>query len=190
MENKPITPPPCYWLCASPIILKCFSFLFSTRQQKDLVLLRPRLYLLVWFSIFSKKLPKVVRCAEVWCHSQSCRESGVQSTDWLLAGPRLGRLDAPPAPLLWMLLPKLVPNCRRLMWRMTAVALKACCEGRTGVWGRLLVLVKKEKTKQLNFKELQLILLVHPRLSSAVDIIDLQRNCTPSWSDKTNKNYE
>lgn len=34
-----------------------------------------------------------------------------------------------------MLLPKLVPSCRRLMWRTTAVALKACC-GREGVINR------------------------------------------------------
>lgn len=64
-------------------------------------------------------------------HSQSFRESGAQSTDWLLAGARLGGLDTEPA--LWMLLPKLVPSCRRLMWRITAVALKACCEDRRRV---------------------------------------------------------
>lgn len=62
------------------------------------------------------------------CHSQSFRESGAQSTDWLLDGARLWGLDT--ELLLWMLLPKLVPSCRRLMWRMTAVALKACCEER------------------------------------------------------------
>lgn len=60
------------------------------------------------------------------CHSQSFRESGAQSTDWLLAGARLWGLDTELLP--WMLLPKLVPSCRRLMWRITAVALKACCE--------------------------------------------------------------
>lgn len=64
------------------------------------------------------------------CHSQSFRESGAQSTDWLLAGARLWGLDT--ELLLWMLLPKLVPSCRRLMWRITAVALKACCE--ESVW--------------------------------------------------------
>lgn len=76
----------------------------------------------------------------VWaCHSQSCRESGAQSTDWLLAGPRLGRLDA-------ALPPKLVPSCRRLMWRITAVALKACCEDRTRVrTSRISVWSRKRK---------------------------------------------
>lgn len=74
------------------------------------------------------------------CHSQSFRESGAQSTDWLLAGGRPCGLDAAPAP--WMLLlPKLVPSCRRLMWRMTAVALKACCKDRHGDTPRLLALL-------------------------------------------------
>lgn len=59
-------------------------------------------------------------------HSQFSRESGAQSTDWLLAGARLCGFDA--GLVLWMLLPKLVPSCRRRMWRITAVALKACCE--------------------------------------------------------------
>lgn len=70
------------------------------------------------------------------CHSQSFRESGAQSTDWLLAGGRPCGLDV--ALALWMLLlPKLVPSCRRLMWRMTAVALKACCKDRHGDKPRL-----------------------------------------------------
>lgn len=55
-------------------------------------------------------------------HSQSFRESGAQSTDWLLAGARLWWLGTE-----LVLLPKLVPSCRRLMWRITAVALNACC---------------------------------------------------------------
>lgn len=77
--------------------------------------------------------PQSQRClhlqAAVKCHSQSVRESGAQSTDWLLAGGRLGGSEV--ALALWMLLlPKLVPSCRRLMWRITAVALKACCNDR------------------------------------------------------------
>lgn len=56
----------------------------------------------------------------------------MQSTDWLLAGARLWGVEAGPAPGT-LLLPKLVPSCRRLMWRMTAVALKACCNGRQAV---------------------------------------------------------
>lgn len=61
----------------------------------------------------------------VKCHLQSFRESGVESMDWLLAGARLCGQE------LWTLPPpKLVPSCRRLMWRITAVALKACCKDR------------------------------------------------------------
>lgn len=77
--------------------------------------------------------PQGQRClhlqAAVKCHSQSFRESGAQSTDWLLAGGRLCGSEV--ALALWMLLlPKLVPSCRRLMWRITAVALNACCNDR------------------------------------------------------------
>lgn len=60
------------------------------------------------------------------CHSQLFSDSGAQSTDWLLAGARFWGLGTE-----LLLPPKLVPSCRRLMWRITAVALKACCKETT-----------------------------------------------------------
>lgn len=62
------------------------------------------------------------------CHSQLFSDSGAQSTDWLLAGARFWGLGTE-----LLLPPKLVPSCRRLMWRITAVALKACCKDTTQV---------------------------------------------------------
>lgn len=81
------------------------------------------------------------------CHSRSVGESGAQSTDWLLAGARLWGPDT--ELVLWMLLPKLVPSCRRLMWRITAVALKACCENR--------VMTDKCKAKEEDYHRMVLL---------------------------------